>query len=108
VKTKHFDRSCFDVLGVASTSEGRAALVLGRPDTGYAGRVEWGFTRERFEELIARGRPTDVNPLGGWHPPGVVFFEPGVIAEVRFLAGSLLRHATLQSLRFGDGRLIEG
>jgi len=108
VKTKHFDRSCFDVLGVAPTSEGRAALVLGRRDTGYAGRVEWGFTRERFEELIARGRPTDVNPLGGWHPPSVVFFEPGVTAEVRFLAGSLLRHATLQSLHFGDDRRIEG
>jgi hypothetical protein len=27
---------------------------------------------------------------------------------VRFLAGSLLRHATLQSLHFGDDRRIEG
>ena len=36
---------------------------------------------------------------------GVVFFKPGVVAEVRYLAGSQLRHATLQSLAFetGDG-----
>jgi bifunctional non-homologous end joining protein LigD len=109
VKTKHFDRAHFDVIGVAPTPEGRAALLLGRrPAAGparYAGRVEWGFTRERFEELIIRARPTDMNPLAGWHPAGAVFFEPGVIAEVRFLAGSQLRHATLQSLAYrpGDG-----
>ncbi|MCA1842931.1 MAG: hypothetical protein LC792_07010 [Actinobacteria bacterium] len=101
VKTKHFARASFDVLGVAPTAEGRAALLVGQRGAGYAGRVEWGFTRERFEELVARARPTDVNPLGGWHPPGVVFFEPGVSAEVRFLAGSQLRHATLQALSFG-------
>ena len=104
VKTKHFDSARFDVLGVAPTPEGRAALLVGRRSAarpaGYAGRVEWGFTRERFEELLARARPTDVNPLGGPYPPGVVFFEPGVAAEVRFLSGSRLRHATLQSLAF--------
>ena len=104
VKTKHFDRGRFDVLGVAPTPEGRYALLLGRHAPGrparYVGRVEWGFSRERLEELVARGRPTDVNPLGGAAPPGVVFFEAGVVAEVRYLAGSQLRHATLQSLAF--------
>lgn len=107
VKTKHFDRTHFDVLGVAPTPEGRAALLLGwRPAGGpsrYAGRVEWGFTRERFEELITRARLTDVNPTAGWHPTGAVFFEPGVVAEVRYLARSQLRHATLQSLSFEAG-----
>ena len=104
VKTKHFDRAWFDVLGVAPTPEERYSLLLGwrsadRPMR-YVGRVEWGFTRERLEELIARGRPTDENPFGGSAPPGVVFFQPGVVAEVRYLAGSQLRHATLQSLAF--------
>jgi bifunctional non-homologous end joining protein LigD len=107
VKTKHFDRAHFDVIGVAPTPEGRAALLLGQwggdGPLRYAGRVEWGFTRERFEELIIRARPTDTNPLAGWHQAGAVFFEPGAIAEVRFLAGSQLRHATLQSLGFGPG-----
>jgi hypothetical protein len=32
--------------------------------------------------------------------PGV-FFEPGTAAEIRSLAGSLLRHAALVSLAFG-------
>ena len=104
VKTKHFDRTRFDVLGVAPTPEERYSLLLGWRAAGrsarYVGRVEWGFTRERLEELIARGRPTDVNPFGGPTPPGVVFFQPGVVAEVRYLAGSELRHATLQSLAF--------
>lgn len=104
VKTKHFDRAWFDVLGVAPTLEERYALVLGvrAPDgrARYAGRVEWGFTRERFEELVARGRPTDASPFGGWAPRGAIFFEPGVVAEVRHLAGSQLRHATLWSLAF--------
>lgn len=110
IKTKHFDRGRFDVLGVAPTPEERFALLLGSRAAGrparYAGRVEWGFTRERLEELIAHGRPTDVSPFGGFVPPGVVFFEPGVVAEVRYLAGSQLRHATLQSLAFrpGDSR----
>ena len=106
IKTKHFDWARFDVLGVAPTPEERYALLLGSPPAGYVGRVEWGFTRERLEELIARGRPTDVNPFGGPAPPGVVFFQPGVVAEVRYLAGSQLRHATLQSLAFdmGNGR----
>ena len=104
VKTKHFDSAQFDVLGVAPTPEGRAALVLGWRSAGaparYAGRVEWGFTRERFEELIARAGLTETSPTAGWHPPGVVFLEPGVVAEVRYLAGSQLRHATLRSLSF--------
>jgi bifunctional non-homologous end joining protein LigD len=104
VKTKHFDRAHFAVIGVAPTPEGRAALLLGHSGGDgplrYAGRVEWGFTRERFEELITRARRTAMNPLAGWHPAGVVFFEPGVIAEVRVLAGGQLRHATLQSLTF--------
>lgn len=104
VKAKHFDRALFDVLGVAPTPEGRCALVLGRRwvdgPVRYAGRVEWGFGRERLEELIARGQPTDVRPFGGPAPPGAVFFEPGVMAEVRYLAGSQLRHATLQALHF--------
>lgn len=109
VKTKHFDRARFDVLGVAPTPEERYALLLGSraadQPVRYVGRVEWGFTRERLEELIIRGRATDVNPFGGPSPPGVVFFGPGVVAEVRYLAGSKLRHATLQSLAFeaGDG-----
>ena len=109
IKTKHFDRAWFDVLGVAPTPEERYALLLGSRAAGrrarHAGRMEWGFTRERLEELIARGRPTDVSPFGDPAPPGVVFFEPGVVAEVRFLAGSQLRHATLLSLAFepGDG-----
>lgn len=104
VKTKHFDRAHFDVLGVAPTPEGRYALLLGwRGADGparYAGRVEWGFSRERFAELIARATPTDISPSGTAAPPGVVFFEPGVLAEVRYLAGSQLRHATLQALAF--------
>ena len=109
VKTKHFDRNWFDVLGVAPTPEERYALLLGTRTadggTRYVGRVEWGFTRQRLEELVERGRPTDVSPSGGSAPPGVVFFLPGVVAEVRYLAGSELRHATLQSLAFeaGDG-----
>lgn len=109
VKTKHFDRTRFDVLGVAPTPEGRYSLLLGRwasdGSAHYAGRVEWGFSRERFAELIARGRPTDINPFREATAPGVVFFEPGVVAEVRYLAASQLRHATLQSLVFepGDG-----
>jgi bifunctional non-homologous end joining protein LigD len=104
VKTKHFDSDRFDVLGVAPTPEGRAALLLGWRAAGasgrYAGRVEWGFTRERFEELIARARLIDGSPTAGWHPAGAVFLEPGVVAEVRYLAGSQLRHATLRSLSF--------
>lgn len=107
VKTKHFDRAPFDVLGVAPTPEGRYALLLGRRSADgparYAGRVEWGFTRERFADLIARVRPTDVNPFGATSAPGVVFFEAGVTAQVRYLAGSQLRHATLQSLVFAPG-----
>ncbi|MEW6476989.1 MAG: hypothetical protein AB1679_32435 [Actinomycetota bacterium] len=107
VKTKHFTRAHFDVLGVAPTPEGRAALLLGwrraGAPAGYAGRLEWGFTRERFEELIARARPTDLTPFGGPAPPGAVFFKPGIMADVRFLAGSQLRHATLQSLVFDPG-----
>jgi bifunctional non-homologous end joining protein LigD len=103
VKTKHFARDWFDVLGVAPTPEDRYALVLGlRGGDGtvrYAGRVEWGFTRERFEELATRARPTDKGPFD-WAPTGAVFFEPGVVAEVRYLAGSQLRHATLRSLGF--------
>ena len=104
VKTKHFDRTRFDVLGVAPNSEGRYSLLLGWRGSGdavrYAGRVEWGFSRERFAELIARATPTDISPDGAVAPPGVVFFEPGVVAEVRYLAGSQLRHATLQFLAF--------
>lgn len=104
VKTKHFDRAHFDVLGVAPTPEGRYALLLGWRGAGrpvrYAGRVEWGFSRERFAELIGQATPTDISPSGNTAPPGVVFFEPGVLAEVRYLAGSQLRHATLQSLAF--------
>jgi hypothetical protein len=30
----------------------------------------------------------------------MVFFQPGVVAEVRYLAGSQLRHATLRSPAF--------
>ena len=104
IKTKHYDRAWFDVVGVTPTPQERYALLLGsrgtRRPAGYAGRVEWGFNRERLEELITGGRPTDVNPLGTPAPPGVVFFEPGVVAEVRYLAGSPLRHATLLSLAF--------
>lgn len=104
IKAKHFDLGRFDVLGVAPTPEERFALLLGSRAPGrrprYVGRVEWGFTRERLEELIAHGRPTDVSPFGGSVPPGVVFFEPGIVAEVRYLADSQLRHATLQSLAF--------
>jgi bifunctional non-homologous end joining protein LigD len=104
IKTKHFDRGWFDVLGVAPTPEERYALVLGSRGVDgrvrYAGRVEWGFTRERFEELAARAQPTDKSPFGGWAPAGAVFFEPGVVGEVRYLAGSQLRHATLLSLAF--------
>jgi bifunctional non-homologous end joining protein LigD len=104
IKTKHFDQGWFDVLGVAPTPEERYALLLGRqaPDGAvrYVGRVEWGFTRDRLEELIAHGRPTKRSPFGGQGLPGVVFFGAGVVAEVRYLAGSLLRHATLQSLTF--------
>jgi bifunctional non-homologous end joining protein LigD len=103
VKTKHFDRGWFDVLGVAPTPEERYALVLGFRDAGgvrYAGRVEWGFTRANFEKLAARARPTDGSPFGDWVPRGSMFFEPGIVAEVRYLAGSLLRHATLRSLAF--------
>jgi bifunctional non-homologous end joining protein LigD len=103
VKTKHFDRGWFDVLGVAPTPEERYALVLGFRGAGgvrYAGRVEWGFTRARFEELAARARPTDGSPFGDWVPRGSMFFQPGIVAEVRYLAGSLLRHATLRSLAF--------
>jgi bifunctional non-homologous end joining protein LigD len=104
VKTKHFNRGRFDVLGVVPTAEERYALVLGsRGADGrvrYAGRVEWGFTRERFEELATRARPTTRSPFGRWAPAGAVFFKPGVVAEVRYLAGSQLRHATLRSLAF--------
>ncbi len=103
VKTKHFDRAWFDVLGVAPTPEERYALVLGFRGSGqvrYAGRVEWGFTRAHFEEIAARGRPTAESPFGGWAPRGAMFFEPGSVAEVRYLAGSQLRHATLRSLAF--------
>ena len=107
IKTKHFHRATFDVLGVAPTPEERYALLLGWRTAGrparYVGRVEWGFTRERLEELIARARPTDVDPVGGSAQPGVVFFLPGVVAEVRYLAGSQLRHATLRSLAFEMG-----
>lgn len=107
VKTKHFEHARFDVLGVAPTPTGRYALLLGRwgtdPPIEYAGRVEWGFTRERLAELVARGRPTDVSPFGGSVSPGVVFFEPGVVAEVRHLAGSQLRHATLVAFADGPG-----
>ena len=107
VKTKHFDRDWFDVLGVAPTPEERYALLLGQRSAGrpvrYVGRVEWGFTRERLEELITRGRPTKASPFGGQAPPGVVFFQSEVLAEVRYLAGSHLRHATLQSLAFEPG-----
>ena len=108
VKTKHFDRAWFDVLGVAPTPEERYALLLGSRGTPgatrYMGRVEWGFTRQRLEELIVSGRPTDVNPFGHEVPAGVVFFEAGVVAEVRYLAGSQLRHATLQSLAVRSGK----
>ena len=38
--------------------------------------------------------------VGDWAPRGSLFFEPGIVAEVRYLAGSLLRHATLRSLAF--------
>jgi bifunctional non-homologous end joining protein LigD len=110
VKTKHFDRAFFGVLGVAPTPEDRYSLLLGSRAEGqlrYIGRVEWGFTRERLEELITRGRPTADSPFGGTVPPGVVFFEPGVMAEVRYLAGSQLRHATLQSLAFPPERSTE-
>ena len=103
VKTKHFERGWFEVLGIAPTPEKRYALILGIRGGGqvhYAGRVEWGVTRERFEELAARGRPTEVSPFGRWAPAGALFLEPGVVAEVRYLAGSQLRHATLQSLAF--------
>jgi bifunctional non-homologous end joining protein LigD len=103
VKTKHFDRGWFDVLGVAPTPEERYALILGFRRAGqvhYAGRVEWGFTQERFEELAARARPTATSPSAEWAPGGALFFEPGIVAEVRFLAGSRLRHATLRSLAF--------
>ncbi|HYH49627.1 MAG TPA: ATP-dependent DNA ligase [Acidimicrobiia bacterium] len=109
VKTKHFDRARFDVIGVAPTPAGRYALLLGWPGVEgparYAGRVEWGFSRERFAELIARATPTDISPPGATNPPGVVFFEPGVVANVRYLANSQLRHATLQSLDFASGEL---
>lgn len=101
IKTKHFDRAWFDVLGIAPTPEERYALMLGVRGGGqvrYVGRVEWGFTRDRFEELVARGRPTDVSPFSHWASPGAVFFEPGIVAEVRYLAGSQLRHATLRGL----------
>lgn len=104
IKTKHFDRAWFDVLAVAPTPEERYALVLGRRGVDgrarYAGRVEWGFTRERFAELVVRVQPTGKSPFGSWAPAGAVFFEPGVVAEVRYLAGSQLRHATLLSLAF--------
>ncbi len=104
VKTKHFDRAWYDVLGVAPTPEERFALVLGLGAADgrvrYVGRVEWGFTQEPFEQLMGRARPTVDSPFGGWAPPGAVFFEPGVVAEVRYLAGSQLRHATLRSLVF--------
>jgi bifunctional non-homologous end joining protein LigD len=103
VKTKHFDRAWFDVLGVTPTPEERYALVLGLRDGGsvrYAGRVEWGLTRDHFEELVTRGRPVPDSPLAGWAPEGAVFFEAGILAEVRYLAGSRLRHATLRSLAF--------
>jgi bifunctional non-homologous end joining protein LigD len=104
VKTKHFDRGWFDVLGVAPTPEERYALVLGFRDAGgvrYAGRVEWGFTRAHFEELAARARPTEGNPFGDWAPRGSMFFEPGVVAEVRYLAGSCAtpRHAAVAGVR---------
>jgi bifunctional non-homologous end joining protein LigD len=111
VKTKHFDRGWFDVLGIAPTPEERYALILGTQVGGhvrYVGRVEWGFTRERFEELAARGRPTEVSPFGGWAPAGALFLEPGVVAEVRYLAGSRLRHATLRSLAFERPPVTDG
>ena len=62
--------------------------------------MEWGFTREWFEELATRARPTDESPFGGWNPKCAMFFEPGIVEEARYLAGSQLRHATLRSLGF--------
>jgi hypothetical protein len=66
--------------------------------------VEWGFTRVHFEEFAARARPTDESRFGHWAPRGSMFLEPGIVAEVRYLAGSQLRHVTLRSLAFNDAQ----
>jgi hypothetical protein len=101
VKTKHFDRAWFDVLAIAPTPEERTPSSSASEPTGRSatsGGWNGGSPRDRFEELVAWGRPTALSPFGGWAPAGAVFFEPGVVAEVRYLAGSQLRHATLRSL----------
>ena len=98
VKTKHFDRAPFDVLGVAPTPEERYALLLG-PARRRAGPLRRPG-RMGVHPGAARGArhpgPADRRePLRGLGAAGVVFFQPGVVAEVRYLAGSQLRHATL-------------
>ena len=75
VKTKHFDRARFDVLGVAPTPEGRYALLLGpaqRRSAGCATPGGWNGASpgSGFEELVARGPPDGRQPASAARPAG--------------------------------------
>jgi bifunctional non-homologous end joining protein LigD len=92
VKTRHFDRGRFDLLGVTPTPEEHYALIPGvRSSDGrlhYAGRVEWGFTRE-LQGVRRPGAADGQESLRRWTPTGAVLFGPGVVAEVRYLRGAI-------------------
>lgn len=100
VKCKHWTTGRFVVGGVVVGDEHSVLLVGARTADGlvYVGAVEV-FSQAQLAEILSAVRAQATSPFTGWAPPGVLWLEPEVTVEVRYLAqGPGLRHALLVTL----------
>ncbi|HEY7875551.1 MAG TPA: hypothetical protein VIG64_10570, partial [Actinomycetota bacterium] len=103
IKTKHFQRRSFALLGWLPPEQwrgDRGCVVLGLrtgEDIAVAGVVESGYGRDLVDELPEMTRPQ----LDTLRAPGRVWTGPDpIVGEVKFLEWSAaggLRHATVES-----------
>jgi len=104
-KTKSYEESEFEVLGVERERGKPAFALMAEPGTRkYVGSAFITLNREMRERLWKRVQDKAGPPPKGIGPhPDALWTKPGLIGRVKYLRGEdKLRHASLQDVREED------